>query len=196
MQGSNIFVKGIQSMERTCTKGERVCIVVNICNTNLPRGSDLDCMMVKTCTFNLFAFVVALSARVFWNSLAAKCFPWNPVWQSIKSIALPVFFHHYIVRIVDLPPLESLPNDFLMQNFPSLITSHILDPQPGDSILDCCAAPGNKWSHLCMLMQDKGLVLGMDRSRKKAIDNLLAIKQKFGYQSLQIRYLDMTKVRI
>ena len=83
-----------------------------------------------------------------------------------------------------------------MQNFPSLITSHILDPQPGDSILDCCAAPGNKWSHLCMLMQDKGLVLGMDRSRKKAIDNLLAIKQKFGYQSLQIRYLDMTKVRI
>lgn len=47
-----------------------------------------------------------------------------------------------------------------------------------------------------MLMQDKGLVLGMDRSRKKAIDNLLAIKQKFGYQSLQIRYLDMTKVRI
>ena len=152
MRGSNIFVKGIQSMERTCTKGERVCIVVNICNTNL------DCMMVKTCTFNLFVFVVASSARGFWNSLAAKCFPWNPVSQSIKSIALPVFFHHYIVRIVDLPPLESLPNDLLMQNFPSLITSHILDPQPGDSILDCCAAPGNKWSHLCMLMQDKGLV--------------------------------------
>ena len=119
--------------------------------------------MVKTCTFNLFVFVVASSARVFWNSLAAKCFPWNPVSQSIKSIALPVFFHQYIVRIVDLPPLESLPNDLLMQNFPSLITSHILDPQPGDSILDCCAAPGNKWSHLCMLMQDKGLVLGMGK---------------------------------
>ena len=83
-----------------------------------------------------------------------------------------------------------------MQNFPSLIASRILDPQPGEAVLDCCAAPGNKWSHLCMLMQDRGIVLGMDRSRKKAIDNLLAIKQKFGFRSLQIRYCDMTKVWI
>ena len=36
--------------------------------------------------------------------------------------------------------------------------------------------------------------MGMDRSLKKAVDNLLAIKQKFGYRSLQIRYQDMTKV--
>ena len=41
LRGSNIFVKGIQSMERTCTKGEKVCIVVDICNTKLPRGSAL-----------------------------------------------------------------------------------------------------------------------------------------------------------
>ena len=42
LRGSNIFVKGIESMERTCVKGERVCIVVNTCNTQLPRGSDLE----------------------------------------------------------------------------------------------------------------------------------------------------------
>ena len=47
-----------------------------------------------------------------------------------------------------------------------------------------------------MLMKDEGIVIGMDRSRKKAIDNLLSIKQKFGYHSLQIRYLDMTKVSL
>ena len=36
----------------------------------------------------------------------------------------------------------------------------------------------------------------MDRSRKKAIDNLYAIKRKFGYKSLQVRYVDMTKVSV
>ena len=92
--------------------------------------------------------------------------------------------------------MQSLPNYLLMQNFPSLVTSLVLAPRPGATVLDCCAAPGNKWSHLCMLMKDEGIVMGMDRSRKKAIDNLLSIKQKFGYHSLQIRYLDMTKVSL
>ena len=67
MRGSNIFVKGIQSMERTCTKGERVCIVVNICNTNLPRGSDLGLYDGKNMYPNLFIFVVASLARAFSN---------------------------------------------------------------------------------------------------------------------------------
>lgn len=64
------------------------------------------------------------------------------------------------LSVVDLPPLQQLPDTLLMQNFPSLITSHVLSPQPGETILDCCAAPGNKWSHLAMLMEDKGLVVG------------------------------------
>ena len=113
--------------------------------------------------------------------------------------------HHYISPSlpVDLPPLQQLPDCLLMQNFPSLLTSRVLNPAPKSCVLDCCAAPGNKWSHLCMLMQDQGLIVGvwarreaqvgMDRSRKKAIDNLLTIKKKFGYVSLQVRYLDMTK---
>ena len=113
--------------------------------------------------------------------------------------------HHYLSPSLpgDLPPRQQLPDCLLMQNIPSLLTSRVLNPAPKSCVLDCCAAPGNKWSHLCMLMQDQGLIVGvwarreaqvgMDRSRKKAIDNLFAIKKKFGYVSLQVRYLDMTK---
>lgn len=46
-----------------------------------------------------------------------------------------------------------------MQNYPSLLTSKVLDPHENDIMLDCCAAPGNKWSHLAMLMNDKGLLV-------------------------------------
>ena len=62
--------------------------------------------------------------------------------------------------LVDLPPLQQLPSTLLMQNFPSLVTSRVLAPQPGETVLDCCAAPGNKWSHLAMLMKDQGIVVG------------------------------------
>lgn len=28
------------------------------------------------------------------------------------------------------------------QNLPSIVVSHVLNPQPGDMVLDMCAAPG------------------------------------------------------
>lgn len=55
--------------------------------------------------------------------------------------------------------MQELPSSLLMQNFPSLITSLVLAPTPKSALLDCCAAPGNKWSHLCMLMKDEGLIV-------------------------------------
>ena len=29
-----------------------------------------------------------------------------------------------------------------LQNLPSIVVSHVLDPQPGERVLDMCAAPG------------------------------------------------------
>lgn len=36
-----------------------------------------------------------------------------------------------------------------------MVVSHILNPQPGEKILDMCAAPGGKTTHLATLMQDQ-----------------------------------------
>ncbi len=40
----------------------------------------------------------------------------------------------------------------------------LLDPQPGERILDACAAPGGKSTHLAELMGDRGEVVALDRS--------------------------------
>ncbi|MEB3171057.1 MAG: 16S rRNA (cytosine(967)-C(5))-methyltransferase [Synechococcaceae cyanobacterium] len=40
----------------------------------------------------------------------------------------------------------------------------LLDPQPGEWILDACAAPGGKSTHLAELMGDRGEVWAVDRS--------------------------------
>ncbi|NWH88203.1 NOP2 methyltransferase, partial [Aegithalos caudatus] len=66
------------------------------------------------------------------------------------------------------PSFDSvLPSHLFLQNLPSVVVSHILNPQPGEKILDMCAAPGGKTTHLATLMHDQGEVIAMDKIANK-----------------------------
>lgn len=43
---------------------------------------------------------------------------------------------------------------FLLQDPASMLPPHLLEPQPGNRVLDLCAAPGGKTSHLAQLAPD------------------------------------------
>ena len=43
--------------------------------------------------------------------------------------------------------------DIFLQNLPSIIAAHVLDPQQGERILDMCAAPGGKTTAIASLMK-------------------------------------------
>uniref|UniRef100_A0A8C3CBE0 NOP2/Sun RNA methyltransferase 6 n=1 Tax=Cairina moschata TaxID=8855 RepID=A0A8C3CBE0_CAIMO len=60
-----------------------------------------------------------------------------------------------------------LPSHLFLQNLPSVVVSHVLNPQPGERILDMCAAPGGKTTHLATLMRDQGEVIAMDKIANK-----------------------------
>jgi 16S rRNA (cytosine967-C5)-methyltransferase len=53
---------------------------------------------------------------------------------------------------------------FYIEDEAGQLVPPLLDPQPGERVLDACAAPGGKATHLSALMQDRGLVVAMDRS--------------------------------
>ncbi|GLE11732.1 hypothetical protein PINS_up024325 [Pythium insidiosum] len=57
-----------------------------------------------------------------------------------------------------------------VQNLPSTVVAHALDPQEGDVIIDMCAAPGGKTSHVATLMKNKGLLVCCDKSKRKAVE--------------------------
>jgi 16S rRNA (cytosine967-C5)-methyltransferase len=54
------------------------------------------------------------------------------------------------------------------QSRASMLVSRALDPRPGERVLDLCAAPGAKASHLAALMQNEGAVVAVELDPKRA----------------------------
>ncbi|TFG10857.1 methyltransferase domain-containing protein [Candidatus Heimdallarchaeota archaeon] len=53
------------------------------------------------------------------------------------------------------------------QSLPAYLASINLEPQPGEKILDCCAAPGNKTLHLSELTKEEATIVAVDRSKNR-----------------------------
>ncbi|NCJ07464.1 16S rRNA (cytosine(967)-C(5))-methyltransferase [Synechococcales cyanobacterium C] len=51
-----------------------------------------------------------------------------------------------------------------VQEASAQLVGHVLNPQPGETVLDLCAAPGGKTTHLAELMQGQGTLWGCDRT--------------------------------
>ena len=74
------------------------------------------------------------------------------------------------------PPLATLPSFrrgwFYVQDPSTLLSVNKLNPQPGESILDLCAAPGGKTAYIAQLMQNQGRLIAHDTDpqRLKLID--------------------------
>jgi 16S rRNA (cytosine967-C5)-methyltransferase len=51
---------------------------------------------------------------------------------------------------------------FSVQDESSMLVAEWVDPQPGERVLDCCAAPGGKTAHLAEKMQDRGEIIACD----------------------------------
>ena len=65
----------------------------------------------------------------------------------------------------------------------------LLDPQPGERILDACAAPGGKSTHLAEAMHDQGLVLAVDRGEAR-LRRVQRNSARLGLNCIQTRHGD------
>lgn len=69
----------------------------------------------------------------------------------------------YIENIGNIKEWESFHKGwFQIQDESSMCVAHVMDPKPGELIVDVCAAPGGKATHIAQLMDNKGCVLARD----------------------------------
>ncbi|XP_035688833.1 tRNA (cytosine(72)-C(5))-methyltransferase NSUN6-like isoform X1 [Branchiostoma floridae] len=88
------------------------------------------------------------------------------------------------------PPLNDVMSDSIfLQNLPSTVAGHVLDPQPGERVLDMCAAPGGKTTHLATLMSNQGAVIALDKSQGK-VDKVMANARRLGLTCIQAYMFD------
>ncbi|XP_066886610.1 tRNA (cytosine(72)-C(5))-methyltransferase NSUN6 isoform X4 [Kogia breviceps] len=91
------------------------------------------------------------------------------------------------------PSFDSvLPSYLFLQNLPSAVVSHVLDPQPGEKILDLCAAPGGKTTHIAALMHDQGEVIALDKISNK-VEKIKQNALLLGLNSIRAFCFDGTK---
>jgi 16S rRNA (cytosine967-C5)-methyltransferase len=92
------------------------------------------------------------------------------------------------VQLRNASSIEQLPGFqeglFLIQGEASQLVGFLLAPKPGERILDACAAPGGKATHLAELMDDRGEIIAADisaRGIKKLEQNI----RRLGIQSMR-----------
>ncbi len=67
--------------------------------------------------------------------------------------------------VTDLPGYKQ--GWWVIQDASAQLVTHLLDPQPGETIIDACAAPGGKTTHIAELMGDRGKIIACDRAAKR-----------------------------
>jgi 16S rRNA (cytosine967-C5)-methyltransferase len=62
------------------------------------------------------------------------------------------------------------------QSRASMLVSRVLGPEPGHRVLDLCAAPGGKTTHLAALIEDRGEIIAVERhpGRAAALERTVA----------------------
>jgi len=81
------------------------------------------------------------------------------------------------------------------QSLPSIIASRVFDPQPGEVIVDMCAAPGGKLTHIAALTNDRAKIYGFDKSGRK-VNALRELLKRMGIRNVIVakmdtRYIDL-----
>jgi 16S rRNA (cytosine967-C5)-methyltransferase len=89
--------------------------------------------------------------------------------EGLKPI--PASFSSEGIALSDPPPISELPflNEglFIIQDEASQLVTSVLAPKAGEKILDGCAAPGGKTTHIAQRMKNTGEVYALDLTKDK-----------------------------
>jgi 16S rRNA (cytosine967-C5)-methyltransferase len=91
--------------------------------------------------------------------------------------------HQNFARLTDIPRDALAAGHCYIQDPSTAPACVLLGPQPGEKVLDACAAPGGKTGYLAELMKNQGIIIACDRDEgriKTLQDNLERLGVEIG----------------
>ncbi len=92
-----------------------------------------------------------LIERLRSGGVGYETIPWYPLGLRLKGISPGKL-------------LENLMGYIHIQEELSMVPPLVLDPQPGETVLDLCASPGSKTTQISQMMENRGLVIANEPS--------------------------------
>lgn len=80
-----------------------------------------------------------------------------------------------------------------VQDESSMLIAHLLEPKENNFVIDCCAAPGGKATHIAEIMKNRGKILACDvyeHKLKKISENAA----RLGIKIIETKLLDARKI--
>jgi 16S rRNA (cytosine967-C5)-methyltransferase len=117
-----------------------------------------------------FAGPAPLTVRV--NPLRTERDALLAAWSQ-AGVAAEAGEHPQAVRLRESMPVRELPGYqegwFTVQDESAMHVATALAPEPGSVVLDACAAPGGKTTHLAELMRDRGRIIACDVDEERLL---------------------------
>ncbi len=88
--------------------------------------------------------------------------------------------------------LEYQDGKFYIQNLSSILDTLVLDPKEGENILDMCAAPGSKTTHIAAITNNKANILANDADMSR-VNSLKNVLNQFGAKNVKATFSDATE---
>jgi len=82
---------------------------------------------------------------------------------------------------------------FYIQDVSALSASRLVDPRPGERVLDLCAAPGGKTTHLAELAADRAEITALDVSTRR-LERVVENVRRLGITCIRTRSADARRL--
>lgn len=162
LRGAHVFAPGVLAMSKQCSEGDLVNVFVDL------QGK---------CKKGSFDFAPEEENRKMFVGVGKVL---QPRYKLYGDAITPSGTAVEMISTL-YPHVPSIGDAYLscglgtLQNFPSMIAVAALSPQPGETILDMCSAPGHKTQHIAERMQGTGLVAALEKVKKK----VFGMQEKF-----------------
>ncbi|NXN37379.1 NSUN5 methyltransferase, partial [Rhinoptilus africanus] len=106
----------------------------------------------------------------------------------------------HLPELLVFPPQTDFHNNLMytsghiiLQDKASCLPAFLLDPAAGSHVIDACAAPGNKTSHLAAILKNKGQIFAFDVDTKR-LATMNTMLMRAGVTSFQLAQQDFLTV--